>query len=129
MRKGTLLVLGLTIPGALFIIACIPLEIWIMHVPQEAAAFTTCILFYALSIPFEGLNHLYTRAFFAVKHTTIPAILSVINGAVAIALAWFLAGRMGVAAFHSDMPLGMAIEVTGLFMFLPSEKRVFKMEF
>ncbi len=129
MRKGTWLVLGLTIPGAIFIIACIPLEIWLMHVPQEAAAFSACIMLYALSIPFEGLNHLYTRAFFAVKHTTLPAILSVVNGAIAIVLAWQLASKIGVAAIPLGYAIGMIIEVAGLFLFLPSETRMYKTEF
>ncbi len=129
LRKGTWLVLGLTIPGALFIIACIPLEIWLMHVPQEAAVFTSCILLYALSIPFEGLTHLYTRAFFAVKHTTLPAILSVVNGAIAIILAWFLAKHIGVSAIPLGYAIGMIVEVIGLFFFLPSKTRVYKTEF
>jgi putative peptidoglycan lipid II flippase len=129
LRKGTLFVLGLTIPGAIGIILFIPVEIWLMHVPQVAAEFTACILFYALSIPFEGLNHLYTRAFFAVKHTTLPAVLNVVNGGVAIAMAWMLAPRMGVAAIPLGYAIGQMIEVGGLFFFLPGEAREWSAEF
>lgn len=129
LRKGTFFVLALTIPGALCIIGLIPLEIWIMHVPQETAAFTACILWYAVSIPFEGLNHLYTRAFFAVKHTTFPAVLNVLNGAIAIGVAWYFAPRIGVSAIPFGYAIGMILEVAGLVLFLPSGTKTFRSEF
>lgn len=119
LRKGTLFVLGLTIPGGILIVALVPLEIWLMHVSAQAAVFTLCIFFYALSVPFEGLNHLYTRAFFSVKHTTPPAVLSVINGGVAIFVAWTVAPRLGVAAIPLGYAVGQLIELVGLVAFLP----------
>ncbi len=129
MRKGTLFVLGLTIPGAIAIIVFLPLEIWVMQAQHAADVFSTCIILYAISIPFEGLNHLYTRAFFAVKHTTIPAILNVFNGAIAIALAWFLASRIGVASIPLGYAVGQALEVVGLVFLLPSGTRIRRAEF
>jgi putative peptidoglycan lipid II flippase len=129
LRKGTLFVLALTIPGAIGIVLLIPVEVWLMHVKQATAVFTTCIVIYAVSIPFEGLNHLYTRAFFAVKHTTIPAVLNVVNGAVAIVIAWFLAPRIGIAALPLGYAIGQALEVFGLVAFLPGETRILRSEF
>lgn len=129
LHKGLLFVLGLTIPGAVAIVAFLPLEIRVMHAQHAAAVFTSCVILYAVSIPFEGLNHLYTRAFFAVKHTTIPAILNVVNGGVAIAVAWFLAGRMGVPALPLGYAIGQALEVAGLIAFLPNESRALRREF
>jgi peptidoglycan biosynthesis protein MviN/MurJ (putative lipid II flippase) len=129
LRKGTWFNLALTIPGGIFIILLIPLEIWLMHVPQVTSVFTTCLILYAFSLPFEALNQLYTRAFFAVKHTTIPAILNVFNGGVAIACAWYLAPQIGVAAIPLGYAIGQAVEMLGLIFLLPSKTRVHRMEF
>ena len=48
---------------------------------------------YALSIPFESLNHLVLRSYYALHVTALPAVMSVINGGLGSAVAETLGER------------------------------------
>jgi putative peptidoglycan lipid II flippase len=130
LKRGVISMLLFTIPGAIVLVLCAPLALWLVHL---AAAYYTsfflCLTLYALSIPFECLNHLFTRAFFAVKHTTIPAVFTVVNGTAAIALSWGLAPRYGVASLALGYAVGHITEMLGLLAFLPGGGRKRKMEY
>jgi len=80
-------------------------------------------MFYAISIPFESINHLLLRSFYALKHTVTPAAMSVLNGAVAIACAWILAPRFGVYSLALGFALGQIVEMIGLIVMLPRRAR------
>lgn len=130
LRKGILFMLLFTIPGAIALVIATPVALWLIHLaPVYAGAFFVCLMLYAVSIPFESLNHLFTRAFYAAKHTTVPAILTVVNGALAIALSWYLAPRFGIYSIAFGYTVGHVAEMMGLILFLPGQKRVTKTEF
>jgi peptidoglycan biosynthesis protein MviN/MurJ (putative lipid II flippase) len=76
-----------------------------------------------VSIPFESLNHLYLRAFYATKHTAIPAILGMVNGVAALAIAWLLLPRYGVLSLAVGFTAGQLIELIGLCGLLPRRER------
>ncbi len=130
LKKGVLWMLLLTVPGAILLVLATPLAAWLIHLKTLfLPVFFTCLTLYALSIPFESLNHLFTRAFFATKHTTIPAILTVLNGVIAIALSWTLAARFGVFSLALGYCAGHIAEMTGLLLLFPREVQDLKREF
>jgi len=85
--------------------------------------FSLCLLFYCISIPFESINHLLLRAFYATKHTVTPAIFSVINGLSAITTAWYLAPKFGIYSLAIGFAVGQVIQLIGLSLMLPKRVR------
>ncbi|MDO8648982.1 MAG: lipid II flippase MurJ [Candidatus Peregrinibacteria bacterium] len=120
MRKGLVLLLLLTIPGTLALILAAPLAARLVHLTHVVTVFTTCLTLYAISIPFESVNHLLLRAYYALHRTTIPAVFSVLNGLSAIAIAWFLVPRYGVYALALGFTAGQLVQCAGLSLLLPS---------
>lgn len=119
LKRGTWWMIGLTIPAAVALVILTPVAQWLVHIDTAfTALFASMILFYALSIPFESLNHLYLRAFYARHNTAIPAAMSVLNGAVAIAVAWVLLARIGPVALPIGFVAGQALSFVGLALYL-----------
>ena len=130
LKRGILWMLLLTIPGAIALVFLTPMAVWLIHLKATfVPVFFTCLALYALSIPFEGLNHLLTRAFYATKHTTIPAVLTVINGVIAIVLSWTLAPRLGVFSLALGYCVGHIVEMAGLLVLFPREVQSVREEF
>jgi putative peptidoglycan lipid II flippase len=119
LRKGILFMLIVTIPGAIALVMLAPIAASLVSLSHVLPVFSLCLLFYALSIPFESINHLLLRAFYATKHTITPAIFSVINGLSAIAAAWYLAPRFGVYSLAMGFAIGQGIQLIGLAVMLP----------
>ncbi|PIR53847.1 hypothetical protein COU75_03900 [Candidatus Peregrinibacteria bacterium CG10_big_fil_rev_8_21_14_0_10_42_8] len=122
LRKGTLMLLALTIPGAIVLVLVAPIAARLVSLSHVLPVFTACLFFYAISIPFESVNHLLLRAFYATKHTVTPAIFSVLNGLTAIGVAWVLAPKLGVYSLAVAFTCGQVIQLIGLAVLLP--KRV-----
>jgi putative peptidoglycan lipid II flippase len=120
VRKGTALTLGLAIPAAIILILLARVAAWIVHLtePRIVETFIIALGIYALSIPFESLNHLLLRAIYATKHTAVPAVLSVLNGALAITCAWIFAPSYGVYALAAGFLIGQFVELVSLWIFL-----------
>lgn len=120
VKKGTALCLGLTIPGAIALALLAEVAAWIVHLtePRVVETFIVALTLYAVSIPFESLNHLLLRAIYATKHTAVPAAVSVLNGALAIACAWLFAPTYGVNALAGGFLLGQGAELLLLSLFL-----------
>ncbi|MEI8230362.1 MAG: lipid II flippase MurJ [Candidatus Peregrinibacteria bacterium] len=130
LRKGMLFMLAFTIPGSIGLVITVPIAAWLIHLePMFVPLFFICIVLYAFSVLFEGMNNLFTRAFFASRNTTVPAIFTVINGAVAIAISWLLAPKYGVASIALGYTIGHVVEMMGLILYLPKEGRGVKAEF
>tara|TARA_Y100000310_G_scaffold230644_1_gene233115 strand:- start:5321 stop:6637 length:1317 start_codon:yes stop_codon:yes gene_type:complete len=119
LRKGIITLLVLTIPGAIALVMLAPVAASLVSLSHVLPVFSLCLLFYALSIPFESINHLLLRAFYATKHTITPAIFSVINGLSAIAAAWYLAPRFGIYSLAMGFAVGQGIQLIGLSVMLP----------
>jgi putative peptidoglycan lipid II flippase len=126
LRKGTLLVLGLSIPAslALFLLGGVAANIVHLIVPQVIMTFILTLGIYAISIPFENLNHLLLRASYATKHTTLPAIASMVNGFSAIAYAWIFAPTQGVYALAGGFLVGQVLHFIVLGIFLKVRLKV-----
>lgn len=119
LRKGVLFMLIVTIPGAIALVFLAPIAAKLVSLSHVLPVFTLCLLYYAISIPFESINHLLLRAFYATKHTITPAIFSVINGLSAISAAWILAPKFGVYALALGFAIGQGIQLVGLSVMLP----------
>jgi peptidoglycan biosynthesis protein MviN/MurJ (putative lipid II flippase) len=120
LRKGSLLTLGLTIPAAIALASLGNIAAWLLHLKdgEVIARFIFALGLYAMSIPLESLNHLLLRAIYATKHTTIPAIVTILNGGIAIAVAWVFAPRYGVSALAVGFVVGQFLELLFLAVFL-----------
>ena len=123
LRKGVLILLALTIPGAIALTALAPVAAWLVHLSHVLPVFTVCLSLYALSIPFESVNHLLLRSFYSLKHTVTPAIFSVANGTVAIAAAWVLSPKFGVYSLALGFTCGQIVQLVGLATLLPGRVR------
>ncbi|MBT7337334.1 hypothetical protein HN801_01355 [Candidatus Peregrinibacteria bacterium] len=124
LRKGIWMLLALTIPGAVVLVMVAPIAANLVSLGHVLPVFTTCLVFYAISIPFESINHLLLRAFYATKHTITPAIFSVVNGLTAIFVAWYLAPTFGVYSLAIAFTCGQVIQLIGLGLLLPKRVRM-----
>ncbi len=66
---------------------------------------------FALSIPFEGLGHLVSRAIFATRHTLLQVAASVVGFGVSVGSAAVLLGPLGVVAIPTGFVIGSAVRL------------------
>lgn len=106
LEKCLLLLLVFTIPLGVLLYLCAPLAAIVVHLPTLfRPAFYLCLGLYAISIPFESINHLFLRGFYSLKDTTVPAIWGVVTGVLAVAIAWGIVTWQGVAG----LPFGYTV--------------------
>ncbi len=122
-RKGQLLVLALTIPGAVVLVLLSPVAAWLVHLSSVLRAFSLMLLVYAVSIPFESLNHLQLRAYYALRDTLIPAVFGIAGGLCAIAVASVAAQRYGIYGIAAGYSAGVVVQTIGLWLVLPWRKK------
>lgn len=123
LRKGIWILILITIPGGIALVLLAPVAASLVSLSHVLPVFSTCLLFYAFSIPFESINHLLLRAFYATKHTVTPAVFSVLNGLSAIVIAWILAPQFGVYSLAIAFTCGQVIQLVGLAVLLPRRVR------
>jgi len=123
LKKGILTVLGLTIPGAVCLVLVTPLAAHLVHLQDVLPVFGMALALYAVSIPFESLNHLLLRSYYALHKTATPAIMNVVNGTVAIILAWILVPKYGVYALGLSFTAGQIAQAAGLAIMLPAKMK------
>lgn len=119
VRKGVMMIVGLTIPAGIVLVLATPIAVRLVNLEDVYAPFAAALAMYALSIPFESLNHLILRSYYALHVTALPAVMSVVNGALAIAAAWLLAPMMGVQAIPLGFLIGQSVSLVGLLAVLP----------
>lgn len=127
LRKGIGILLLLTVPGAIVLWFMAPVAAALVHLSDVLPVFGVCLGLYAISIPFESLNHLLLRSFYALKDTTAPAIVSVVNGLVAIAVSWWAAPLIGVYALALGFTIGQLMQVIALGVLLPMRLKRLRM--
>jgi putative peptidoglycan lipid II flippase len=114
VEKGLSMILLFTIPASVIMVLCTGIAVRLVHLQQVVVPFSLCLFLYALSVPFESAAHLLLRSFYSLKDTVIPAILAVVSGLGAIAIAFLFASRYGVLS----LPLGYTIGQAGETMIL-----------
>jgi len=86
------------------------------------------LLFFAISIPFEALVHILSRAFYAFQNTMTPAIIIVFSNILIAISTIYLAPRYGIYWFSLGYSIVLAIQVGLLVIFLRSKLRGFNMK-
>ncbi len=119
IKKGVQWTLLLTVPASAVLVLCTPVAEWLMHLQRVHALFALSLFTYALSVPFESLNHLYLRAYYSLHSTATPAVFSVLNGVIAITAAWLLAPAVGINAIPLGFLAGQCVSCVGLAALLP----------
>lgn len=119
VKKGIAMILWLTIPGAIVLVLAAPIAAHLVHLQSVLSVFRIALLCYAISIPFESMNHLLLRSYYALHNTTTPAVMSVLNGLIAIAVSWSLAPTYGVYALAIGFAVGQIVQLVGLGGWLP----------
>ncbi|MEK7218700.1 MAG: lipid II flippase MurJ [Patescibacteria group bacterium] len=121
-RKGEMVTLLLTVPGAIALVLLAPVAAWLVHLSGVLRVFSLCVLIYSFSIPFESLNHLQLRAFYALRDTFIPAIMGISGGLIAIVVATFSARTYGIYGIAAGYTSGIIIQTLGLWALLPRKR-------
>ena len=87
------------------------------------AGVLACLSIYAISIPFESINHLQLRAFYAMKDTLFPAIFGILGGIGAIAVSSAYAVQLGIYSIAIGYTVGEIIKTAGLWATLSWKTR------
>ena len=72
---------------------------------------STILFFFAISIPFESLSHILSRAFYAVKDTITPMCINLISMFIIGFCTLFLAPKYGIEWFSIGFSLGFIFYV------------------
>lgn len=123
VRKGFSMIVWLTIPAAVALVLAAPVAARLVNLDHVYDVFSMSLFMYALSIPFESLNHLVLRSYYALHLTALPAVMSVVNGGLAIAVAWLLVPVLGVQGIPAGFLVGQAVSLVGLLAVLPFATR------
>jgi len=67
------------------------------------------LIFFAISIPFESLTQIFSRAYYAMKNTLTPMIMSVFSFAITASITMFVAPRLGIGWFSIGYAIGFVI--------------------
>lgn len=79
---------------------------------------------FAISVPFESLGHLLSRAIYATRHTLLQVVASLAGFAVTVIATALLAGDLGVVAIPLGFSLGSAVRCALLGLVLVSRLRL-----
>lgn len=119
LRKGIGMILLLTIIGGIVLVAVGPIAARLVHLQQVLPVFWTALACYAISIPFESVNHLLLRSYYALHRMTTPAVFNVVNGVIAILVSWYLIPSFGVFSLAIGFTVGQIVQLIGLAVLLP----------
>ena len=123
LRLALQYAIALTVPGAIILVLCAPIAAAVVDLGSVYGIFRWTLLLYALSIPFESINHLLLRGYYALKDTLLPALCTIAGGAAAILIAWIVAPKLGVYALGLAFVTGQCVQAAGLGVFLPGRLR------
>lgn len=116
-------ILIFAVPSAigLYLLSYLPIKIVLGggKFSQENVLLTASLLsVFAISIPFESLNSLLARAFYALKNTIIPVLCSLAGLAVSVCVAFFGAKTIGLIAIPYGFLFGQITKGVALSVIL-----------
>ncbi len=118
MTWGIGMLLLITIPGSVALVLLSPIVAKAIGI-EAIKTFSVALLVYSISIPFESMNHLLLRAFYATKLTLIPALASVANTIVAVGVATWFSSKIGLYAIGLGFTAGHIVQLIALAVMLP----------
>ena len=86
---------------------------------EESIVVTSLILsFFAFSIPFESMSHIFSRAFYALQNTITPTIINILAMGIISTTAYFVAPIYGVEWFSIGFAIGFIFYTVTMMIFL-----------
>ncbi len=115
LTKGMLTTLAVVVPAtlAMYILRRPIISVLIGTGQFDAAAIarTAAVLgIYTLSIPTESINHLLSRAFYALHNTLIPVTISIVSIAASVGTAYLFAPTIDVAGIPAAFAVGTTLQ-------------------
>lgn len=115
LKRGVLYNLALSVPGAFALALLAGVGAWLMHLsPPVSDVFITALWIYALAVPFECVNHMLLRSFYARKNTAYPAVSSVLSCIVAVSAAAYFVPTYGVYALALAFVVSQIVQTSFL---------------
>lgn len=96
---------------------------------EKSIELTSVILyFFALSIPFESLAHIFSRAFYAKQNTFTPMLLNLLGMSIIAGITYFLAPKLGIEWFSIGFTFGFAFYVISMALVLKKHFKDFELK-
>lgn len=96
---------------------------------EKSIQLTSLILFFfAFSIPFESLSHIFARAFYALKDTFTSTIINISSMALIAIFTIFIAPTYGIEWFSIGFSIGFIFYVLLMIIFLKKHLEKFNMQ-
>lgn len=119
LQKSLIYNLLLSVPGTIGLAACSGIAAWLMHLsPSVSGIFILSLLIYSLAVPFDSINHILLRTFYALKNTAWPAASSVVSGATAVLIGTLLLDTLGIYAIAWAYVAGQVVQTVFLILAL-----------
>jgi putative peptidoglycan lipid II flippase len=123
LARDTLVIFGLTAMAGvvLAVLSGLVIRLFLGGGAFDAAdvALTSMALSaFALSVPFESLTHLLSRAIFATRHTLLQVVASLVAFGVTVLATGLLVGNLGIVAIPIGFAIGNGLKVVLLALVL-----------
>ena len=128
VRSNTLSIGALTVGAAIGLVIVGPIAIDVLlgggRFDADAVARTAAVLSaFAISVPFESLGHLFSRAIYATHHTILQVVASLIGFAVTVVATQALVETLDVIAIPVGFGIGVALRCVLLALVLVARLR------
>ena len=90
---------------------------------RDVALVATTLAAFALSVPFESLSHLLSRAIYATRHTLLQVLASLAGFAITVAATLLLLDGAGIVAIPLGFTIGQAAKTVLLALALAARLR------
>lgn len=102
-----------TVPGSILVALLGGIVGRVLGIPDHSLAlFVFCLSLYCIAIPFDSLNYVLSRAFYAQKKTLLPSLVLCLGCLVMIATTLFTVGRLGVGSVAAGYAVGNVVLCT-----------------
>ncbi|MDH5597029.1 MAG: murein biosynthesis integral membrane protein MurJ [Candidatus Peregrinibacteria bacterium] len=86
---------------------------------EEIELLASVLMVYCISVPLESMMHIYHRAFYSLRNTTIPSFMHAFTIALTILMAINLKDTIGIYAIPVSFASGLALHITVLATVFP----------
>jgi peptidoglycan biosynthesis protein MviN/MurJ (putative lipid II flippase) len=90
---------------------------------RDVALVATTLAAFALSVPFESLSHLLSRAIYATRHTLLQVLASLAGFGITVAATLLLLDAAGIVAIPLGFTIGQAAKTVLLAVALAARLR------
>ena len=128
LRRNLVSITGLTVAAAIVMVVVGELAIGILlgggaFGPDDVAATASVLSAFALSVPFESVSHLLSRAIFATRHTLLQALASIAGFAITVVATLAFVPALELLALPIGFAVGQAAKTAFLGMVLAARLR------